>query len=80
MSEEEFNIEDDPRFMKLDQKWIDEIATYPETGEDWHEVVFDIGRMTCQVAVVKGEYVVKGAFQPEQIVRIVKVMPSPIPR
>lgn len=71
------NIENDPRFTRLPERFIAEIARHDPTGTKggvtWHEVVFrmDDG-ITCQCAVVNGVYVPKGIGM-ERFVEIAKV-------
>lgn len=74
------DISKDPRFTKLPQKFIAEIACHEPTGimgeDTWHEVQFQYGDIMCQCAVVNGEYVALPQSEIDQFTRILTIFPK----
>jgi len=71
------DFDSDPRFTKLPQRFIDELATIKPTGlangDTWHEVQFDMGGIMCQAAVINGKYIPLNEAETSQFVAIIKV-------
>lgn len=68
----------DPRFVRLPQKFIDELKQHPPTGgagtpNSYQEVQFDIGGFMMQCAVLAGEFIPAGHVELDQLQRIIKV-------
>lgn len=73
-----YDFANDPRFVRVPEKFITELKTYPFTageGTDdaYQEVQFDIGGIMMQCAVLGHEWMPAADVDVDQIVKIIKV-------